>query len=148
VSREACGKREFPGDEPATGRGDSDERPAPHGIRGAPHRLPVLRVGRARPFGPGFTRCASCRLPLLGTALDTLVEVVSLPDALGAHACECGRPEMRVLPDGVFHRPACGAAVLPRQEPRPGSARFAAGSPSHLVPGGDRGVGRHEAKGA
>ena len=33
--------------------------------------------------------------------------------AVGAHACECGHPKMRCLPDGVYHCPACGSEVLP-----------------------------------
>ena len=48
-----------------------------------------------------MARCDSCGLPLVGSALGTLREIVGLPDALGAHPCECAHPEMRVLPDGV-----------------------------------------------
>jgi ribosomal protein L37AE/L43A len=43
-----------------------------------------------------------------------LRRIAALPDALGAHPCECGHPEMRRLLDGVYHCPACGAEVLPR----------------------------------
>jgi ribosomal protein L37AE/L43A len=63
--------------------------------------------------GPDFARCDSCGLPLLGSALETLRDIINLPDALGTHPCECGHPEMRRLPDGVFHCPACGSEVLP-----------------------------------
>ena len=97
---------------------------------------------------PGFARCDSCGLPLVGSTLETLREIVGLPDALGSHPCECGHPEMRVLPDGVLHCPVCRSEVLPIRKPRPGSARFAAGGTAHCVPDGDRGVGRQEAKGA
>jgi hypothetical protein len=46
--------------------------------------------------------------------LGTLRGISTLPDALGKHACEeCGHPEMRRLPDGVFHCPACRSEVLP-----------------------------------
>jgi uncharacterized Zn finger protein (UPF0148 family) len=45
--------------------------------------------------------------------LETLRHITALPDALGKHACECGHPEMRLLPDGTFHCPACGSEVLP-----------------------------------
>jgi uncharacterized Zn finger protein (UPF0148 family) len=46
--------------------------------------------------------------------LGALLQIVALPDALGKHACEeCGHPEMRRLPDGTFHCPACGSEVLP-----------------------------------
>jgi len=46
--------------------------------------------------------------------LETLRSISALPDVLGKHACEeCGHPEMRYLPDGVFHCPACGSEVVP-----------------------------------
>jgi ribosomal protein L37AE/L43A len=43
----------------------------------------------------------------------TLEQIIALPDALGEHACGCGHPEMRRLPDGMFHCPACGSEVFP-----------------------------------
>ena len=43
----------------------------------------------------------------------TLEQIIALPDAWGKHACECGHPEMRRLPDGMFHCPSCGAEVFP-----------------------------------
>ena len=58
--------------------------------------------------------CESCGGRLSGAMLETLRGISALPDALGRHACEeCGHPEMRRLPDGVFHCPACGSEVLP-----------------------------------
>jgi len=45
--------------------------------------------------------------------LQDLRSIGTLPEALGSHACECGHPEMRRLPDGVFHCPACGSEVFP-----------------------------------
>jgi len=95
-----------------------------------------------------FAGCGSSGTQLVGSTLETLREIFGLPDALDAHPCECGHPEVRELPDGVFHCPACGAEVLPTQEPRPGSARFEAGGPSRFVSDGDRGAGRHGAEGA
>ena len=94
---------------------------------------PFCESGELVSPGPGFARCDSCGLPLLGSALETLRDVVGLPDALGAHPCECGYPEMRVLPGGVFHCPACRSEVLPFEAAsgveiaRPGSARSVAG---------------------
>ena len=89
-------------------------------------RAPSVKVSRARhiicPFceagelvwlGRDFARCGSCGLPLVGSTLETLRDIVGLPDALGTHPCECGHPEMRVLPDGVYHCPACRLEVLP-----------------------------------
>ncbi len=74
---------------------------------------PFCESGRLVVFGPGLARCGYCGLPLLGSVLETLREIIGLPDALGVHPCECGHPEMRRLPDGVFHCPACGSEVLP-----------------------------------
>jgi uncharacterized Zn finger protein (UPF0148 family) len=51
---------------------------------------------------------------LSGAMLATLRGISALPDALGSYACEeCGHPEMRLLPDGTFHCPACRSEVLP-----------------------------------
>ena len=74
---------------------------------------PFCESGGLVPLGRGVSRCASCGLPLLGAMLETLRGIVGLPDALGGHPCECGHPEMRRLPDGVFHCPACRSEVLP-----------------------------------
>jgi hypothetical protein len=52
-----------------------------------------------------------------GTVLATLREIAELPDVVGNHACECGHPEMRRLPDGVYWCPACGSEVLPVESP-------------------------------
>ena len=49
--------------------------------------------------------------------LETLRRISTLPNALGRHACECGHPEMRCLPDGTYHCPACGSEVLPFNAP-------------------------------
>ncbi len=76
---------------------------------------PFCESGELVSMGPGFARCDSCGLPLLGSMLETLRDLVSLPDAGGAHPCECGHPEMRRLPGGVFYCPACGSEVLPVQ---------------------------------
>lgn len=74
---------------------------------------PFCESGEMVSLGPGFAHCGSCRMPLLGSALEALREIVSLPEALGTHPCECGHPEMRRLPDGVFHCPARRSEVLP-----------------------------------
>jgi hypothetical protein len=52
---------------------------------------------------PGVLICPHC---------EAGVQIIALADALGRHACECGHPEMRRLPDGVFHYPACGSEVI------------------------------------
>jgi ribosomal protein L37AE/L43A len=74
---------------------------------------PSCEVGELWPFGTESMRCESCGEGLSGAMLETLQQVAALPDALGSHACECGHPQMRRLPDGVFHCPACGSEVLP-----------------------------------
>ena len=70
-------------------------------------------------------KCDHCACAFDNTIVETLKQIVALPEALGKHSCECGHPEMRRLPDGVFHCPVCRAEVLPVSipEPRPVAAR-------------------------
>jgi ribosomal protein L37AE/L43A len=74
---------------------------------------PLCAAGELDTSGRNSARCGSCGGSLSGEMLETLCEITALPDALGSHACECGHPQMRRLPDGVFHCPACGSEVLP-----------------------------------
>src|SRR5918912_3180543 len=75
---------------------------------------PVCQVGELQPFGGEGARCGSCGCILGAAMLLTLEQIIALPGASGKHACEeCGHPEMRRLPDGVFHCPACRSEVLP-----------------------------------
>jgi hypothetical protein len=79
---------------------------------------PLCEVDQLRPSGNNSARCASCAGLVSGAMLETLRGISALPDALGKHACEeCGHPEMRPLPDGTFHCPACGSEVLPINAP-------------------------------
>jgi PHP family Zn ribbon phosphoesterase len=74
---------------------------------------PFCEVYELEPFGRASMRCPSCASFLSGHLLKTLHRITELPDALGRHACECGHPEMRLLPDEVYWCPACGSEVLP-----------------------------------
>ncbi|MBA3424022.1 MAG: hypothetical protein H0U04_05630 [Rubrobacter sp.] len=74
---------------------------------------PSCETDELRPLSQVSARCVSCGCLLNGTALQTLRQIVALPDVVGGHACECGHPEMRRLPDGVFRCPSCGSEVLP-----------------------------------
>ena len=89
----------------------------PSGMASRPRQIvrPFCEAGALVALDPGSARCKSCGLPLVGSTLETLRDIIGLPDALGAHACECGHPEMRELPDRVFHCPACGSEVLPTE---------------------------------
>ncbi len=59
-------------------------------------------------------RCNRCESILSGEMLKTLGQIAALPDALGNHPCEeCGHPEMRRLPDSIWHCPSCGSDVAP-----------------------------------
>ncbi len=79
-----------------------------------PIRCPFCGVYDLERRADGSARCASCRNSLDAQLLSTLREIRTLPEALGSHPCEeCGHPQMRKLPDGVFHCPACGSEVLP-----------------------------------
>jgi ribosomal protein L37AE/L43A len=66
-----------------------------------------------RGFLSRLAECDRCGRAFDKTIVGTLEQIVALPRALGKHPCECGHPEMRRLPDGVFHCPACRAEVLP-----------------------------------
>ena len=58
--------------------------------------------------------CDFCDCLFSGAVLNVLAQIPALPEAQGKHACEeCHHPEMRLLPEGVFHCPACGSEVLP-----------------------------------
>ncbi len=71
------------------------------------------------PYGARTVRCESCGSAVGSDVLEALRQIVSLPDVIGRHACECGHPEMRRLPDAVFWCPACGSEVLPTKPSRP-----------------------------
>jgi len=87
-----------------------------------PIRCLLCQASELESSGDASARCTSCGGSLGTELLGVLREIRALPDALGAHACECSYPEMRRLPDGVFHCPACGSEVLPLEisrEPTP-----------------------------
>ena len=75
---------------------------------------PLCEVSKLYPSGRDSMRCESCGGRLSGAMLKTLRGISALPDTFGRHACEeCGHPQMRLLPDGTYHCPACGSEVLP-----------------------------------
>jgi hypothetical protein len=73
---------------------------------------PACGSGKLR-VRAGLAGCDCCDCDRDKAILRSIEQIVALPDAIGDHACECGHPEMRRLPDGVFHCPACGSEVLP-----------------------------------
>jgi ribosomal protein L37AE/L43A len=115
---------------------------APSRTTSRPHYLvcPTCGSGELRPRGPELADCDSCGLSVEGAVFRTLEQIATLPDARGTHACECGHPEMRRLPDGVFHCPACGSEVLPLKARRslPGNPLGSTGD-STVFPAGDAG---------
>ncbi len=74
---------------------------------------PFCEMGFLCPSDRNTMRCEPCGGRLSGPMLEELRSITALQDVLGSHACECGHPEMRRLPDGIFHCPACGSEVLP-----------------------------------
>jgi ribosomal protein L37AE/L43A len=74
---------------------------------------PFCETDQLVSLGHDFFHCASCGGLLSGAMVETLQQIRRLPEGLGCQACECGHPEMRRLPDGVFHCPACGSEVMP-----------------------------------
>jgi hypothetical protein len=78
-----------------------------------PNAIVCPACGRGKLEARNPAGCDSCGRDVEDAVLRTLEQIVALPDALGRHACECGHPEMRRLPDGMFHCPACGSEVIP-----------------------------------
>jgi hypothetical protein len=74
---------------------------------------PLCEVGWLCPSTHRSVRCEVCGGSLSGAMLKALRQITDVPEALGSHACECGHPEMRCLPDGTYHCPSCGSEVLP-----------------------------------
>ena len=74
---------------------------------------PCCGINELERSAEGVAHCTRCDRPLSPLMLKTLEQIVSLPDAIGTHACECGHPEMRCLVDGVLWCPGCGSEVLP-----------------------------------
>jgi len=74
---------------------------------------PCCGIDELERCADGEARCARCDRPISTRVLKTLEQIASLPDAIGSHACECGRPEMRHLADGVLWCPGCGSEVVP-----------------------------------
>ena len=78
---------------------------------------PACHAGQLHPFGGERARCGRCGYVPDAAMLLLLHQIIALPDTRGKHACECGHPEMRLLPDGVYHCPACGSEVLAIEVP-------------------------------
>jgi ribosomal protein L37AE/L43A len=91
-------------------------RPWTTTITSSPGHLvcPICESGTLEAQAPGLASCAFCERLFSGAVVRVVAQIVALPDAHGNHACEeCYHPEMRRLPDGAFHCPACGSEVLP-----------------------------------
>ncbi len=101
------------GNEPRSARKEEVRVPSRTTSRPGHAVCPACGSGELRFRVPGLVDCDSCGRAFDSTILMTLEQIVALPDALGKHTCECGHPEMRRLPDGTFHCPACGSEVLP-----------------------------------
>jgi ribosomal protein L37AE/L43A len=83
-------------------------------IKEVPLICPACELYQMRAARNMRARCPACGFALSGEMLKTLFEILALPEALETHACEeCGHPQMRHLPDGVYYCPACHAEVTP-----------------------------------
>jgi len=87
---------------------------------------PLCGSGELSLVGHDSARYASCSDFVQDWTLEFLGQVAALPDALGGHACECSHPEMRLLPDGAFHCPACASEVLTLDSPLTARSKTAA----------------------
>jgi ribosomal protein L37AE/L43A len=74
---------------------------------------PCCGINELERGAEGAARCTRCACRISTQVLKTLEQIVSLPDAIGSHPCECGHPEMRHLADGVLWCPGCGSEVSP-----------------------------------
>ena len=75
---------------------------------------PACGRGQLQPPRDFLSRLAECdhsKRAFDNTVVEMLKRIVALPTALGKHPCECGHPEMRRLPDGIFRCPVCRAEV-------------------------------------
>jgi hypothetical protein len=72
---------------------------------------PLCEVSKLFPSAQESMGCRTCGAHFQGAMLETLRSISALPDAVGSHACECGHPEMKLLPDGTYYCPACGSEV-------------------------------------
>jgi ribosomal protein L37AE/L43A len=100
---------------------------------------PCCGINELERSADGVVGCSRCDRPISNQVLKTLAQIVSLPDAIGSHACECGHPEMRHLADGVLWCPGCGSEVLPlsasemRSESEPVSEAYRCGRTEGLL---------------
>jgi hypothetical protein len=53
---------------------------------------PCYGINELERSAEGVVHCSRCDRPLSTQMLKTLEQIVSLPDAIGRHACECGHP--------------------------------------------------------
>lgn len=83
-----------------------------------PILCPLCEANELLMVGPNAARCDACEYSMGGGLIGTLRGMARLPEAVGRHACECGYPEMRLLPDGVYQCPDCRAEVTPFGAPR------------------------------
>lgn len=69
---------------------------------------------RPKPYSLLMAECEDCGRTVDRALYRTLKQIATLGEALGEHACEeCGHPEMRRTPDGVFTCPSCCSEVFP-----------------------------------
>jgi ribosomal protein L37AE/L43A len=89
---------------------------------------PACGIDELRHGEGGAACCERCERVWGETVTEALRQIASLPGATGSHPCECGHPEMRRLPDGVFHCPSCASEVLPAvADPKAGSDAYRSG---------------------
>ena len=73
---------------------------------------PLCEHGEMVQVHPFLARCKECEDTMSYGFFDTLCQIGNLPEAAGGHPCECGHPEMRRLPDGVYRCPSCDSEVF------------------------------------
>ena len=73
---------------------------------------PFCGSGEIRAVNPSLARCTECGETMSHHFFDTFLEIRSLTEAEGEHACECGHCELRDLTSSVHSRcPSCGGEI-------------------------------------
>ena len=72
---------------------------------------PFCGCGEVSMINSSLARCTGCEETMSYGFVTTLRQIRKLPNAKGKHACECGHPEMRRLPYGLYRCPSCNSEI-------------------------------------
>ena len=96
-----------------------------YSVQGRRNSLPRVWMRSAaapRGFLSRLAECDRCERAFDKTIVETLKQIVTLPEALGK-PLSAVPPQMRRLPDGVFHCPVAALRCCPFPSPKPDRVR-------------------------